>query len=1208
MKKEFLIFLALLSGALNAAPVETSASPASPLAVLRWKNGETLGGEMVAGSNDNVTWKNPFFEDPLQVRWNVVDRIDWSPASMQSSDSFGIALRDGSFIYGDLTSITGDSISIHSTRHGDALLKRSEVLSLRRRAHGDLLYSGPMGDHGWEAMANQPDGNLGQAPPIQAGVSPVTTGPDGSLLIQSWNRSASLDLSLPDRFDVEFRVRSSRRPQFILAFGKNIQETLRVETWDTYLVLTAGNQFQIIRELDASEREVTLRLVWDGRAQKCWVYTPTGELVTTWQLPHPLANPIPGFVILQNRGLDVSLDFLRVRAWNGKLPVQVDPSQPRIEMADGRSVAGQVSGTPSFIAVQGAGAMAAASLPIADVDALIFSADPPQRSNHQITLWYDDGSTVQGNIASISKGHAAITTSFTGEPLSSRLDQLRRLVIRTPLPKAEASETPLANLDKIVVQQTTLHGRLSTQDGSLRWTPIGGINAVTPSKSLPSEMTRAIPPSSAPPSDSALFYLNSGDVLPGSLQSLDRNGAEFQSSLMQAGKLPADELDAIQFAPPTALNVQGFADPGWKIMKGNETTVRRANGGLQMDAGTAILYPSLMQSNEIRFKFISGGLSCVRLRMFCTESDHDHSVNLLLGSTGNQFIAGTETSGGQLNNQTQVMTKPGEPASVCLKIDEHKVELLVNDMPLQEIPIQPAKYPGSGLSIEPATIWGNNTTSVGLTDFSAHSSPGRTWLPEVAPAIKTQVLTVPRYEKDDPPRHVLLAGNGDVLRGEIEAATASHFGFRSGLEHLDVPRDRVTAVIWLKPPDPNAAAPAATAAPSLLEDNIQMRVRFGGAQLNQYISYLKSQVPDLKFKLPANDDRRTVQMAIGGQTVGDALDAICAGFDLQYRLDSDGTIILESQAQQPTTDVAFKSYWLKPGVFPEKPSPQEVLAAKGITFPTDSSVQWQAQARLISMINTADNQAKLATLINSDFGGSLGSPGYWLQLTSGGRLSLAVDKFAADFITGHNPAYGTIKVPMAQVYAIRTSPPPPTDSMKSLQDWRLVSAPEPVILDSGGESSPLLGKEASTFTLPLLEGGDFDLSEQKGRVVVLDFWASWCGPCIKSLPGLIDTLASFPSDRVTLIGVNQGEASAQVKHFLETRNLKLTVTLDADESIGKKYGADAIPHTVIVGPDGKVAWTQTGYDPDGDKAASDMIKHLLEAARSADLPVKPSVQ
>jgi thiol-disulfide isomerase/thioredoxin len=182
---------------------------------------------------------------------------------------------------------------------------------------------------------------------------------------------------------------------------------------------------------------------------------------------------------------------------------------------------------------------------------------------------------------------------------------------------------------------------------------------------------------------------------------------------------------------------------------------------------------------------------------------------------------------------------------------------------------------------------------------------------------------------------------------------------------------------------------------------------------------------------------------------------------------------------------------------------------------------------------------------------------------------------------------------MSHVHTIRTSPPEPVPAMKSLEDWRLVYAPEPVLPETGGESSPAIGKTAKAFKLPLLGGGEFDLAKEKGRIVVLDFWATWCGPCIKSLPGLIEAMSAFPGEQVKLIGVNQSEPAEQVKRFLETRRWPLTVVMDAGQSVARQYGVDGIPHTVIVGPDGNVVWVKTGYSPNGATEAASAIKQLL---------------
>jgi peroxiredoxin len=501
------------------------------------------------------------------------------------------------------------------------------------------------------------------------------------------------------------------------------------------------------------------------------------------------------------------------------------------------------------------------------------------------------------------------------------------------------------------------------------------------------------------------------------------------------------------------------------------------------------------------------------------------------------------------------------------------------------------KRAGSGLVIEPASTWGNPINPVTLSKFSAQSVPGRTWLPEVNAEARAHALTIPRFRKDLPPRHVLLAANGDVLRGEIEAVTPAHFSFRSGLETLRVPRDRVKAAIWLKKADQTAAVGAAKdSVPSQLERKISRHINYSNATLSTLVAYLQREVPDVKFKVPNKLGERRVSTQFGEQTIGEALEQICTLFELRHRFESENTIVLE-----PASVNAFeqlqKVYWLGQSTLPKDSSVEDFLASKGILLPAGTSVHWLPESRQLSMTHNAVNHRKLQEVLDQ-LGGSL-SPTHWLLLTNGARIGLAVEKFTADSIIGRHPQYGRCTVPVSQVYTIRTSMPPPTAAMKALEDWRLVFAPEPVLPETGGESSPALGKEAKPFKLPLLGGGDFDLAGEKGHVVVLDFWATWCGPCIKSLPTMIEALAAFPTDRVKLIGVNQSEPAEQVKRFIETRSWNLTVAMDSGQKVARDYGVDGIPHTVIVGPDGKVAWVKTGYHPDAAAEAANVIKQLL---------------
>ena len=503
----------------GAIQVETTAPDAAPagapgLPILHWKNGEVLGGEIMAASPAALSWKSPFFEDPLQLDWQVLDRIVWLQPPTQSADPFVIVLRDGSFIYGDLVSVGDDSISIHSTHHGDAVLKRSEVLSARRIRHGNnLLFSGPTGNVGWQPMTVQQDGSVVKNQFAPEVLTSLTSGPGGEFQINAWNRCACLDIYLPDSVDAEFHLHSSMRPEFMLALGGTPHATVRIETWDDQLVLAVGDAFKAIRKIEGNERDVALRVCWDKKSKKCMVFSATGDLIVEWQLPNDISSTSPGLV-LHNKGLDLGLDLLRVRQWNGKPPAKFDRKQAYVELADGRIIGGGiVAGPPGAIQLQAAGQTAAIHFALGDVDAVVFSSSAPQAASRDMTLSYADGTIVLGRLASIADGHAAVTTSFTKEPLLAKLDGLRQLLIGSAAPAAPAPA--LDSQDKIRIQEATLHGKFAAAgDNWPRWTPIGGTKSARLSKTLASEITRVCPEDSGP-GDPALFYLSSGDVLSG---------------------------------------------------------------------------------------------------------------------------------------------------------------------------------------------------------------------------------------------------------------------------------------------------------------------------------------------------------------------------------------------------------------------------------------------------------------------------------------------------------------------------------------------------------------------------------------------------------------------------------------------------------------------------------------------------------------------
>ena len=129
----------------------------------------------------------------------------------------------------------------------------------------------------------------------------------------------------------------------------------------------------------------------------------------------------------------------------------------------------------------------------------------------------------------------------------------------------------------------------------------------------------------------------------------------------------------------------------------------------------------------------------------------------------------------------------------------------------------------------------------------------------------------------------------------------------------------------------------------------------------------------------------------------------------------------------------------------------------------------------------------------------------------------------------------------------------------------------------GGDKSPLLGLAAPDFALEDLQGNTVKLAELKGSVVILDFWATWCGPCRAAMPALNAIYEKHKAAGLKVYIVNQQEPKEKVATFVESNKLTMTALLDLKAIVGKKYHVNGIPTTVVIGPDGMVKQVHVGF-------------------------------
>lgn len=150
------------------------------------------------------------------------------------------------------------------------------------------------------------------------------------------------------------------------------------------------------------------------------------------------------------------------------------------------------------------------------------------------------------------------------------------------------------------------------------------------------------------------------------------------------------------------------------------------------------------------------------------------------------------------------------------------------------------------------------------------------------------------------------------------------------------------------------------------------------------------------------------------------------------------------------------------------------------------------------------------------------------------------------------------------------------------------------------EHAELVGKPAPALDLELLEGGRATLEDHEGKVVVLDFWATWCPPCVRGLPILASVAEKYKDKDVVIYAVNVQEQAEAVRKFLERRELDLNVPMDRNGEASGRYGVSGIPQTVLIGKDGTVQAVHVGLAPDMEERLSREIDTLLEGKSLVD--------
>ncbi|MEZ6132560.1 MAG: TlpA disulfide reductase family protein [Planctomycetaceae bacterium] len=1084
---------------------------------LFWGNGDSLTGQLVSAKDQTLVWKSPLFAEPLAIDLAVLSAVSFpeleasQPADI--NEGFLITLVNNNVLSGTLTAVNDQTMTFDSQRHGRLVLNRSAIRNLQRSRNQGLLFLGPRGLEGWTTRPVTSTESIEQLIQLRNGAARedvVSTNSDwreeddGSLTTVKGHASLKHDFDFPERCEIEITVTSTTRiPDFNISFGGGSSQMPRLEMWgDSFVTLCNSRNWVDLLTVNESTRSMHFQIFIDFAKSYLAVYSETGKKLGVlqgdgWNSVRPampsrtqtLKFPPPGNRLApdpqpENKGQsltiqavdsDLTLKRLRICEWDGAIPQELVPGESRVQLQSGSIRYGTIVGfsdddqslqlkvNPEVDAAAKPPATdevadktpEVVSVPLTEISQVVLSTEETKigDAGRTIVAWRNGG-FVSGSLVTMDHDSITLKTAFSDAPVKSSLAGVRRI----GLPN---SDDPKEEPDRLFFDGGSLRGNLTVEDNDepIRWTPVGGRNATTLISGGSARFQRGAEPEEIA-IDSVQFpdvvYLHDGDVFPCRLETADDEQLRIDTPVSETRQLNASLVKAVEFGNSHRARRKGFSDQGWTRGAGNVNT--HDGKAISFTGNATYGHESILTGDAVSFtlKWKPTCYGSLTMMLFADSLKHPESatvVNLTLQP--NQLIVSDKAPDqngraffgfNQGGDQDGMVRINNQTAKIELIARDGKLHVSVNEQEVKAIELNPLGAVSQRLlfSTTLTSVNSRNTRTlkttvrgmVDIEDFLVRNIVGASVKQFVREEARERTLLVPRFRRDDPPTHVLLAPNGDLLRGRLTAITDGDIVFESRLESFRFPRDRVAAVIWL----------------STVDEETQ-------------------------------------------------------------------------KAARPATAV---------------------------------------QARL-------DN-------------------GYMLTMTP--------EKMSDGQLVGTSRQLGTCRIPAKAIRDLFLGRHEDDDGVMSYVRWIRREAVEPrweTPQDGGdGTEHETVGRIAEDFELITLDGGLFKLSDHADKIVVLDFWATWCGPCVAALPEYVNGLADLDPSQAIFVAVNLEETPDRINEFLQRHDLSPTVALDRGSVIAKRFGVSGIPHSVILGPGNVIKHVTVGYQKGiGDKTRQ-RIQQLLD--------------
>ena len=710
--------------------------------LLNWKNGDVLPGRLLESDAGTIRWSSSYFLDDLVLDVKVLDsvvfqKLDAPPVNRNgqvlTTETFRVSTLSGDVWIADLIGSDDDTFLFSSKRHGQFRVKRSAVYMLERRERPDFLFDGSQLKN-WKLSKPKREAVDPALPFDFVRRSDWFADPEGHP--KTWIDKAEIFYAFNwhEHFEIELEVASDTHPlNFSFALGKDLYQTLRLETWKKELVAVQGVLFKSVLPIHPEQRSVRLRLTYHEGTGVLKVFDATGNLLLNLEGIKPTVKE-PGLYI-QNRGEDLTVRNLKVyRQLKEPAAQRINLSKPHVYITNSEKIQGRL-----FVQEDNAYVLdtdgTRQEIDLQALNHIVQPGIPPARFRQTVTLKYPDKVVLHGKLMQVKSDSVILQTTFADEPVTCALSDAISLQIAA---KPYVSETG-KDKDQLFLAANSLRGHVVFGEGqrtsSIQWESVGALKAVRLADNRAFHIERndkSLSKNSA--FDTAQFrhtlHLKSGEILPSQIAAYDGKSVSFQSPFISAQHLDSVDIKALEFSGRTHAPNMDKTQPTNDFYSLRLTQADKENG-----------------VQEVKVQMIGKG------------------------KDGKQFVIN---------------------AGNIPKINDGQPLLIINEKHRRPEWIEIENRGAKDIKPQLGDKWiVGDEGVVALTMSALLPNPEK----DKSHLELERALTVPRFARHNPPSHLLVAKTGDMKRGKLLDFRGHAIQFDSKLREFSILIDRVARVV-----------------------------------------------------------------------------------------------------------------------------------------------------------------------------------------------------------------------------------------------------------------------------------------------------------------------------------------------------------------------------------------------------------------------------